>query len=54
MIHLHNHQLRERHWAAIDDLLGRRVDRTPDAATSIATLLDLQVGHLFDTVLICW
>eukprot|EP00775_Hariotina_reticulata_P007079 gene7079-7292_t len=41
--HLHNQHLRERHWAAIEDLLGRRVDRTPDAVTSIASLLDLQL-----------
>ncbi|KAF8058456.1 DNAH6 [Scenedesmus sp. PABB004] len=43
VMHLHNPQLRERHWAAVADLLGRHVDRSPGAATSVATLLDMQV-----------
>ncbi|WIA37814.1 hypothetical protein OEZ86_014676 [Tetradesmus obliquus] len=36
-------QLRERHWTAVAELLGRQVDRSPGAATSITTLLDMQV-----------
>lgn len=41
---LRNMELRERHWTAVADLLGRRVDHSPGANTSIATLLDMQVG----------
>jgi hypothetical protein len=41
--HLRNVQLRERHWTAVAELLGRQVDRSPGATTSIATLLDMQV-----------
>jgi hypothetical protein len=42
--HLRNVQLRERHWNAVAELLGRQVDRSPAATTSIATLLDMQVS----------
>jgi hypothetical protein len=41
---LRNVQLRERHWSAVAELLGRQVDRSPGATTSIATLLDMQVS----------
>lgn len=43
--HLRNPQLRERHWNALADVLGKQVDRTPEANTSINTLLDMQVRY---------
>eukprot|EP00879_Flechtneria_rotunda_P011718 GHRR01012239.1.p1 GENE.GHRR01012239.1~~GHRR01012239.1.p1 ORF type:complete len:1535 (+),score=570.67 GHRR01012239.1:286-4605(+) len=43
VVHLRNPQLRERHWTAVADMLGRPVDRSPGANTTISTLLSMQV-----------